>query len=238
MKDTKSVESVTNTKNIINYKEYITNQTFDNMNEIFKKNNISQNIVETAKKLFTNATAQKIVRGKSRIGLVALCVYQACITCNDKKNCNSIAEYFGTDKKNIVQAARKLTNNHDFDLTNIIHGRNTPIKIDRNHKIFELTSKYHEQKLIETCEYIKEICKKNNIQENIIDSAIKIYTKFSSKQIFSGSTKIGIIVLCVNQACIFHNEKIDSDDIRKYFGINKETMEYATKHLPVSDLDI
>ena len=83
--------------NAMPYNERTLWNVFDKLTSVALSNGIPQKIVDDAKVLYKRASEKKISRGDNKEGLIASCIYHACLMNNLPRSSKEIAKMFDID---------------------------------------------------------------------------------------------------------------------------------------------
>jgi transcription initiation factor TFIIB len=83
--------------NAMPYNERTLWNVFDKLTSVSSSNGIPQKIIDDAKVLYKRASEKKISRGHNKEGLIASCIYHACLTNNLPRSSKEIAKMFDID---------------------------------------------------------------------------------------------------------------------------------------------
>ena len=83
--------------NAMPYNERTLWNVFDKLTGVSLSNGIPQKIIDDAKVLYKKASEKKISRGNNKQGLIASCIYHACLMNNLPRSSKEIAKMFDID---------------------------------------------------------------------------------------------------------------------------------------------
>lgn len=197
------------------YKERSLNGVFEFINTICTKNNITRNIIDTAKILYKklsdckhktgiNMGKQIIIRGENRISIIAACVFKACEMNKTPRSVKEIASFFSLDEKKVTKGIKQ------FD------------KIMKNSEDNNISMEHFSTDTAE--DFIRRHCVKLKINKEDTNIAVKIAQNCSKMKLASDhnpqSVAAGAILVMVNYCQL----DIDKKEIAKLFGTSDVTI--------------
>ena len=193
------------------YKERSLYKVFLEIQEVCKKHNITNIIINDAKSLYSIVSKTKISRGSNRNGIIAACVYFSCKECNVPRSSKEIAEMFGITSTVMTKGVKKCQE--------IIHMN----KKNRNRLIHS--------EIIRPSDFIERFCNKLNIDNDITKEIIEICNLSIAQNIISENTPPSIAAGCIFYFTKKNNINLSKKVISDTCKISEVTINKCTKKL-------
>lgn len=194
------------------YKERSLYKVFLEIQEVCKKNNIPNIIINEAKSLYSIISKTKISRGSNRKGIIAACVYFACKDCNVPRSSKEIAEIFNITPPTVMTKGIKKCQE-------IIHMS----KKDKK----RLTK----PETIQPNDFIARFCNKLNIDNDMTKEIIDICNISIANNLISENTPPSIAAGCIFYFIKLMEMDISKKDISEVCKISEVTINKCTKKL-------
>ena len=139
--------------NAMPYKERSLYNVFDSIQIIAINGGIPLCIIEEAKILYSKISETKISRGSNRKGIIASCIYKACMLQGSPRSTHEIAEIFKLNIKHMTKGCK------NFDaIMNINNQDNVSINIPGS----------------KSTDFVNRFCSKLNLGKNILDICLHV----------------------------------------------------------------
>tara|TARA_Y100001980_G_C14556722_1_gene349649 strand:- start:13286 stop:14230 length:945 start_codon:yes stop_codon:yes gene_type:complete len=194
------------------YKERSLYKVFLEIQEICKKNNLPNIIINEAKSLYSIISKTKISRGSNRKGIIAACVYFACKECKVPRSANEIAEMFSIETTIMTKGVKKCQE---------------IIFMNKKNK-----KRLTKSPSIQANDFIRRFCNKLDIEESQTEEIIDICNQCMEQNLISENTPPSIAA-----GCIFYyikksdNHEISKKDISNICKISEVTINKCTKKI-------
>lgn len=193
------------------YKERSLYKVFLEIQEICKKNNIPNIIINGAKSLYSIVSKTKISRGSNRKGIIAACVYFSCKECNVPRSSKEIAEMFSINSTVMTKGVKKCQE--------IIY-------MNKKNKL-RLTN----SESIRPKHFIARFCNKLKMDDEVTKRIIDICNISIDKNIISENTPPSIAAGCIFYFIKNNEISISKKDISEICKISEVTINKCTKKL-------
>ncbi len=199
-----------NNWNAMPYKERSLYNVFDKIQAHALNNGIPMCIIEEAKNLYKKISEVRIHRGSNRSGIIAACIYYACIIHKCPRSTKEIAEIFKLNITSMTKGCKK------FD--EIIHMNicNNETKTTSNTK---------------SSDFVQRFSSKLNIGTNICDICIYICEKAEEFNIVSQCIPPSIAAGSIYLICTLLNINISKKEISQICKISEVTISKCYKKL-------
>jgi len=199
------------------YKERSLYKVFLEIQEICKKNNLPNKIINEAKSLYTIISKTKISRGSNRKGIIAACVYFACKECSVPRSSNEIAAMFDIDTTVMTRGVKKSQE---------------IISMDKKNK-----KRLTKTKSINPSDFIERFCNHLKMDETSTKEIIEICKKCMDNNLISENTPPSIAAGCIfYYVKIKDIENITKKDISNVCKISEVTINKCTKKIETNPL--
>ena len=204
------------------YKERSLYKVFLEIQEICKKHNLPNIIINSAKSLYTIVSKTKISRGNNRKGIIAACVYFACKECDVGRSSKEIAEMFNVPATVMTKGVKKC---QEIIFMN-----------KKNKKRLTKSSSIRPQ------DFIERFCNKLTIDDEITKEIIKICELSIQNNLITENTPPSIAAGCIFYFIKKYNEGADTSkititkkDISEICKISEVTINKCTKKLELNN---
>ena len=201
------------------YKERSLYKVFLEIQDMCKKANIPNIIINEAKSLYSIISKTKISRGSNRKGIIAACVYFACKECEVPRSSKEIADIFDIDSTVMTKGVKKCQEIIFMNKKNKLRLTKSPS--------------------IQPSDFIERFCNKLKFDEDSIKEIIRICKISIRENIISENSPPSIAAGCIfyfikkNQ--IDRSEKISKKDISTICKISEVTINKCTKKLELHE---
>jgi transcription initiation factor TFIIB len=204
--------------NAMPYKERSLKLVMDEITANCTKNNISKIIIDDANFMYKKITECKhtkgknigksvIIRGNNRKGLIAACVFFACVLRNTPQSPKEIAKIFNLDVTYITKGCKQF-----FRL------------LRENNMIYNFQSS-------KPADYVPRYCNKLKIHKEYIDVAVRIANNIKKIGIASDHTASSIAAGSILMMATKNKLKITKKNISDIFQISEVTISKISKKL-------
>lgn len=198
------------------YKERSLYKVFIDIQEISKKNNLPNIIINEAKSLYSIISQTKISRGTNRKGIIAACVYFACKECNVPRSSNEIAEMFSIETTIMTKGVKKAQEIISMN--------------KKNKKRLSKSISIHPE------DFIERFCNRLELNKEDTKKITEICKKCMNKNIISENTPPSIAAGCI----YYYIKKIDNititkKDISNICKISEVTINKCTKKIELNE---
>lgn len=198
------------------YKERSTYKVFTEIQEIARKNNLSQIIAQEAKSLYKIISDTQISRGNNRKGIIAACVYFSCKTCNVSRSSKEISVMFNISTPVMTKGCKTFQE---------------ILQKTRNYK-----RRVVDAESIKADDFINRFCNKLKLEEEDMENIKKIANNVKKINLISevrpDSIAAGSILLYCKQKKLPINKK----DISEVCKISEVTINKCCKRLEESNI--
>jgi transcription initiation factor TFIIIB Brf1 subunit/transcription initiation factor TFIIB len=194
------------------YKERSLYKVFLEIQEVCKKHNLPNIIINEAKSLYSIISKTKISRGANRKGIIAACVYFSCKECNVPRSSNEIAEMFNIESTIMTKGVKKCQE---------------IISMNKKNKKRLTTSPS-----IHAHDFIERFCNRLGIDEESTQKITTICRKCMDENLISENTPPSIAAGCIYYY-IKQNEieNTTKKDISTICKISEVTINKCTKKI-------
>ena len=196
--------------NAMPYKERSLYNVFDGIQERAKNNGIPQCMIEEGKNLYKKISEVKIHRGSNRNGIIAACIYKACILQGSPRSAKEIAEIFKLNITHMTKGCKK------FD--EIIN-----LNICNNNFVSHTSTK--------SIDFVHRFCSKLNIGNNIYKICEHVCLKAEEYNLVSKCIPPSIATGSIFLVCYLLNIKISKKEISTICKISEVTISKCYKKL-------
>lgn len=184
-------------------------KAFSEMRRICKNIGISENIYNSAAKLYLEVLNQKITRGRTIIGIASACLYYCC-----KR------EGYPVTIKEIAENTNPVKNN---DASTLKHIKKCFMVI-----IKELgLSSYRKDPI----DYIPKFVSELGLDSQVERLTIKLLHKILSSSIIYGKNPCGYVAAAIYLVCKTNNIKITQKELEKVSGVTDATLRARIREL-------
>jgi transcription initiation factor TFIIB len=176
--------------NTMPYKERSLYNVFDTIQVRALNNGINTCIIEEAKVLYKQISETKISRGLPRKGIIASCIYKACILKGAPRSTHEIADIFKISTKNMTRGCKK------FD-TIMNYSKNDDINLSGSRSI----------------DFIRRFCSHLYIPHNILTICYYVCSKAEEHNIVSKCIPPSVASGSIFLVCSLLNIDISKKDI-------------------------
>lgn len=195
--------------NAMPYKERALYNVFESIQIRAINSGIPVCIIEEAKNLYKKISEIKINRGSNRHGIIASCIYKACVLQDCPRSAKEIAEIFKLNITHMTKGCKR------FD--EIMHSSN-------NNTIIR-------KKCTTSIDFIKRFCSNLNLGSNILDICTHVCKKAEEYNLVSKSIPPSIAAGSIYLVCNLLNINITKKDISKTCNISEVTINKCFKNL-------
>jgi len=194
--------------NAMPYRERSLYNVFDGINIRAINNGIPQCIIEEAKNLYKKISEIQIHRGSNRSGIIASCIYKACILQGCPRSAKEIAEIF---KLNITHMTKGCKKFDEIVNTNSIQ--------------------CNSNKCTKSIDFIHRFCSKLNLGKNILDICEHVCEKAEEYNLVSKCIPPSIAAGSIFLVCNFLNINVSKKEISTICKISEVTISKCFKEL-------
>jgi transcription initiation factor TFIIB len=210
------------------YKERSLYNVFDSIQVIAVNGGIPSCIIEEAKILYSKISETKISRGFNRKGIIATCIYKACLLQGSPRSTQEIAKIFKLDNKHMTRGCKNfdsIMNIHNQDNASInISGSNAIDFVNRFCSNLNLGSK-----ILEICKYVCNKTEEYNLVSKCIPPSVTAGSIFLvcnllniniSKKDISVTCEISEVTIskCYKELLLYHQYLLPKDIIDKLYN--------------------
>jgi transcription initiation factor TFIIB len=194
--------------NTMPYKERSLYNVFDIIQVRALNNGINSCIIEEAKALYKKISETKISRGEPRKGIIASCIYKACILNGSPRSTHEIAAIFKISTKNMTRGCKKFDSIMNYS-------KNENINISGSRSI----------------DFIRRFCSHLNINTNIQDVCKVVCLNAEKHNIVSKCIPPSVATGSIYLVCNLLNIDISKKDISEQCKISEVTISKCYKEL-------
>ena len=194
------------------YKERSLYKVFLDIQEVCKRHNLPNIIINESKSLYTIISQTKISRGSNRKGIIAACVYFACKECNVPRSSKEISEMFNIKIPVMTKGVKKCQE--------IIH-------MNKKNK----TRLIQNTNAIKPDDFIERFCNRLNINELDIQRIIHICNLSVDLNIITENTPPSIAAGCIFYFIKENELTITRKEISEICRISEVTINKCAKKL-------
>ena len=194
------------------YKERSLYKVFLEIQEVCKKHNIPNIIINDAKSLYSIVSRTKISRGSNRKGIIAACVYFSCKECDVPRSSKEVAEMFNINPPTIMTKGIKKCQEI--------------ISMNKRNK-----NRLPKPKSIQPNDFIARFCNKLGMDTDTTNKVIKICNTSMLNNIISENTPPSIAAGCIFYFIKEGDINISKKDISEVCKISEVTINKCTKKL-------
>ena len=196
--------------NSMPYKERSLYNVFDKIQIISLNNGIPTCIIEEAKNLYKQISDIRIHRGSNRKGIIASCIYKACIIQGSPRSAKEIADIFNIKISHMTRGCKKFEEIINMNICNTKY----KLKLSSNSK-----------------DFIQRFCSKLNIGNNILKICTYVCDKAEEYNLVSKCIPPSIAAGSIYLVCIILNINISKKEISKICKISEVTISKCYKNL-------
>jgi len=190
------------------YRERSLYNVFDSIQVIAINGGIPACIIEEAKFLYSKIAETRISRGANRKGIIATCIYKACLLQGSPRSTQEIAKIFKLDIKHMTKGCKK------FDIIMNIRNQDNPsINIEGSKSI----------------DFVNRFCSQLNLGKNILDICMHVCEKAEEYNLVSKCIPPSVAAGSIFLVCNLVNININKKDISKTCGISELTISKCYK---------
>ena len=194
--------------NAMPYRERSLYNVFDGINIRAINNGIPHCIIEEAKNLYKKISEIQIHRGSNRSGIIASCIYKACILQGCPRSAKEIADIF---KLNITHMTKGCKKFDEIMNTNSIQ--------------------CNSNKCTKSIDFIHRFCSKLNLGKNIVDICEHVCEKAEEYNLVSKCIPPSIAAGSIFLVCNFLNINVTKKEISTICIISEVTISKCFKEL-------
>ena len=213
--------------NAMPYKERSLYNVFDSIQVRAVNNGIPSCIIEEAKILYKSIAETKISRGANRKGIIASCIYKACLLHNSQRTPQEIADMFKISTTNMTKGCK------NFDtIMNINKNKNISVPGSSSVDFIRRFCSYLKigNNIHQICKHVCREAEKNNLVSKCIPPSVAAGSIYLVINLLNNSIeKIPITKKDISEKC-----KISEVTISKCY---KELLKYHKHLLPKEILD-
>lgn len=192
------------------YKERSLYNVFDSIQIISLNGGIPHCIIEEAKILYSKISDTKISRGFNRKGIIATCIYKACLLQGSPRSTQEIAKIFKLDNKHMTRGCKNfdsIMNTHNQD--------NASINISGSKAI----------------DFVNRFCSNLNLGENILEICKHVCNKTDEYNLVSKCIPPSVAAGSIFLVCNLLNINISKKNISTTCEISEVTISKCYKEL-------
>tara|TARA_B100000900_G_scaffold381978_1_gene368822 strand:+ start:164 stop:1114 length:951 start_codon:yes stop_codon:yes gene_type:complete len=196
--------------NGIPYKERSLLKVFQDITEKCNKAGLPQIIIKEAHSLYNIISQNKISRGGNRQGLIAACVYFACVDCKVGRSVNEIAEIFQIKNTIITKGCKSFKEI-------MYHNRNM--------------SRVNTYKTIGVEDFLHRFCSKLGLSNTDIENIKKISNECKNKDLICENTPPSMAAGCIYLYITNKNIPKDKKELAEVCKISEVTINKCFKKI-------
>jgi transcription initiation factor TFIIB len=197
--------------NAMPYKERALYNVFESIHIRATNNGIPNCIIDEAKNLYKKISEIQINRGSNRHGIIASCIYKACILQGCPRSAKEIAEIFNLNIKHMTKGCKK------FDEILNMNSSNTSITCTPS---------------TNSCDFIQRFCSRLGLGENIMEICKHVCENVDKYDNFVDNSGPPAIAACsIYLVCTLFNINVTKRDISQSCGITEVTINKPYKDL-------
>ena len=198
------------------YKERSLYKVFIDIQEICKKHNLPNIIINESKSLYSIISKTKISRGANRKGIIAACVYFACKECNVPRSSNEIAEMFNIEPTVMTKGVKKAQEIISMN--------------KKNKKRLSKSVSIHPE------DFIERFCNRLKLNKEDTKKITDICEKCIKKNIIAENTPPSIAAGCIYYYIKkMENITVSKKEISKICKISEVTINKCTKKIELNE---
>tara|TARA_B110001469_G_scaffold125848_1_gene142090 strand:+ start:1464 stop:2510 length:1047 start_codon:yes stop_codon:yes gene_type:complete len=197
--------------NAMPYKERALYNVFESIQIRAINNGIPTCIIEEAKNLYKKISEIKINRGSNRHGIIASCIYKACILQGCPRSAKEISEIFELNIKHMTKGCKKFDEIMNMNKTNssLICSPST-----------------------NSCDFIQRFCSRLGLCENIMEVCKHVCKNVDKYDNFVDNSGPPAIAACsIYLVCTLFNINVTKKDISESCGITEVTINKPYKDM-------
>ena len=196
--------------NVMQYRERSLYNVFDSIQVIAINGGIPLCIIEEAKILYSKISATRISRGSNRKGIIASCIYKACMLQGCPRSPQEISNIFKLDIKHMTKGCK------NFDKIMKINNQDNPsIKITPSKSL----------------DYINRHCSFLKLDNNILEICTHVCKKAEEYNLVSKCIPRSVSAGSIFLICNLLNINISKKDIAKTCKVSEVTISKCYKEL-------
>ena len=192
------------------YKERSLYNVLDKIQIISANNGIPLCIIEEAKNLYKQVSDIRIHRGSNRKGIIASCIYKACIIQGSPRSAKEIADIFNIRISHMTKGCKKFDEIINMNICKTEY----KLKLSSNSK-----------------DFIQRFCSKLNIGNNILSICSYVCEKAEEYNLVSKCIPPSIAAGSIYLVCIILNINISKKEISSICKISEVTISKCYKNL-------
>lgn len=196
--------------NGIPYKERSLLKVFQDITEKCNKAGLPPIIIKEAHSLYNIISQNKISRGGNRQGLIAACVYFACVDCKVGRSVNEIAEIFQIKNTIITKGCKSFKEI-------MYHNKNM--------------NRVNTYKTIGVEDFLHRFCSKLGLNNTDIENIKKIANECKNKDLICENTPPSMAAGCIYLYIISKNIRKDKKDLADVCKISEVTINKCFKKI-------
>ena len=193
------------------YKERSLYNVFDKIKIVANNNGIPTCIIEEAQNLYKRVSDVRIHRGSNRKGIIAACIYKACIIQESPRSAKEIAVIFEINISHMTKGCKKFDEIINMNVC------------DNNHFKTNIATK--------SKDFVQRFCSKLNIGNNIYKICNIVCEKAETYNLVSKCIPPSIAAGSIYLVCNLLNIEISKRDIAKICNISEVTISKCYKNL-------
>jgi transcription initiation factor TFIIB len=196
--------------NAMPYKERSLYNVFDGIQVRANDHGIPSCIIDEAKNLYKTISDIQINRGSNRNGIIASCIYKACILQGCPRSAKEIAEIFKLNITHMTKGCKKFD-----EILNLEHGQNLCLSSNTTKSI----------------DFIERFCSKLNLGKNIVKICKHVCDKADEYNLVSKCIPPSIAAGSIFLVCNILNINISKKEISTTCKISEVTISKCYKSL-------
>ena len=194
--------------NAMPYKERSLYNVFDGIQVRALNNGITPCIIEEAKVLYKKIADTKLSRGEPRKGIIASCIYKACVLKGAPRSTQEIANIFKISTKNMTRGCKKFDSIMNY-------GKNDNIQFNGSRSI----------------DFIRRFCSHLNITKSIQDICGYVCIEAEKNNLVSKCIPPSVAAGSIYLVCTLLNVNVSKKDISDKCKISEVTISKCYKEL-------
>ena len=197
--------------NAMPYKERALYNVFESIQIRAINNGIPTCIIDEAKNLYKKISEIKINRGSNRHGIIASCIYKACILQGCPRSAKEISEIFELNIKHMTKGCKKFDEIMNMNKANSSLVCSPPTN---------------------SCDFIQRFCSRLGLGENIMEICKHVCENVDKYDNFVDNSGPPAIAACsIYLVCTLFNINVTKKDISESCGITEVTINKPYKDL-------
>lgn len=196
--------------NSMPYKERSLYNVFDKIQITSSNSGIPNCIIEEAKNLYKQISDIKIHRGSNRKGIIASCIYKACIIQDSPRSAKEIADIFKINISHMTKGCKKFDEIINMNICK---------------------TKYKYKMSTSSSDFIQRFCSKLNIGNNIFKICNHVCSKAEEYNLVSKCIPPSIAAGSIYLVCYILNINISKKEISQICKISEVTISKCYKNL-------